>query len=253
MERGDALLHQLRHRDRAFAGRHRRPGERPVLDVRPPRAYDVALALRHVERGHHPVGAAVAHRVHHLADTRVGDAVAVHEREVEVATPLDLLDHQPGHHRDLLLAREVLVGRGGAQDPPPGGGDAGEVEVGLGREVVEQQARARCRPRPRCRRARGPGSASPRSWRARCPPAGGAGRRRSAAGVRGGCGHAIEHCSTVCEGQGHGLLPLPARRRPPRPRARLRRPPRSSRSRPRRTAASRGCARAAATTGRPTR
>ena len=46
VERGDALRDQLRHRDRAFAGRHCRPGERPVLRVGPPRAYDVALALR---------------------------------------------------------------------------------------------------------------------------------------------------------------------------------------------------------------
>ena len=55
-------------------------------------------------------------------------------------------------------------------------------------------------------------------------------RAQPAAYGRGSCGHglvgvghAIEHCSTVCEGQRHGLLPLPARRRPPRPRARVRR------------------------------
>ena len=79
-------------------------------------------------------------------------------------------------------------GRGVAQDPAPGGRDARAVEVGLGREVVEQQARGRCPPPRRPRRPRGPGSACRRAWRSPMPTSW---RRRSSRRQPGPAGRSI--------------------------------------------------------------
>jgi hypothetical protein len=51
-----------------------------------------------------------------------------------------LLGEEPHHRAHLLGRRQVRVRVGVAQDPPPGRGDALAVEVGLGGEVVEEQA-----------------------------------------------------------------------------------------------------------------
>ena len=206
------------------------PRERPVLDVGPPRVHDLAQPGVEAERRDHPVGGDRADALVHLGQPRVGDPAAVHERQVELPPPVDLLDHR-GHHRAHLDRTLVaLVGRGVAQDPAarPRRCTRGRSRSWSGSSGTA--GRGRCPPRPRSGPARGPGSGCRRSAEADADelPAPVVGAEAAAYGV----GHAIEHCSTMCVGSTHGLLPLPPRQPTSRRACATSSTPRSSRSRP---------------------